>query len=165
MDADAKEEKRQPIPKEPNPYDETGHLTREGMVQIIRNGGSVLYGSALIWREEDIPSEAQLAKGDARKSVQAAKHIDEQIAELQKQKALLKNDTELHAGDKDVPYTSAPDLPGVKVGEELGEGDTAGLAHVEDPVGQVEEARQAAAARAKLGAVPGAQTRKPEKPS
>lgn len=110
-------------------YGEDGKLTREGMEKVVRAGGSVTYGNAHLWRVEDLPTEAQLAKGDQRKAAAAQATIQEQIAALQAQLGMLTGSkpADAHPGERAGISTSQPFLPGdVAVGT-LGEGDTAGL--------------------------------------
>lgn len=69
-------------------------LTREGMERTIREGGSVLYRAPngerrLIMSVDQIPSAAELAKGDAGKEAAARDDLQRQIADLRAQMASL----------------------------------------------------------------------------
>jgi hypothetical protein len=67
-------------------------LSREQMEEVIKGGGSVLVSvggrKKLVSSVANLPSQAELAKTDAEKSVAAA-DIDSQIAALQAQKSGL----------------------------------------------------------------------------
>jgi hypothetical protein len=71
--------------------DERGQLTRDAMVATINAGGSVIHGGELITNVDDLPTEAELAKGDAEREKQVAAALDDQIAKLQQQKSSLKH--------------------------------------------------------------------------
>jgi hypothetical protein len=66
-----------------------GKLTREGMVAAVRRGGSVLHKGAVINDERKLPSEADLAQGDARATQQALAGLDAQQRELDAQRQKL----------------------------------------------------------------------------
>lgn len=134
-------------------YDENGKLTYEGMQAVLAGGGSVMYGSRHIWRVEDLPTKAQLAKGDKVRSAQAAAELRTQIAALEAQVASISQPLEdTHPGHTGVHSTSVPVLPeGTEYGV-LGEGDTAGadgeMGDPESPAGKKLAAQREAAAQA-----------------
>lgn len=67
-----------------------GKLTRYGMEQVIRSGGSVLHDGVVRARIEDLPTEAQLAKGNTAAEDAALNNINRQRAELDAQEAQLR---------------------------------------------------------------------------
>jgi hypothetical protein len=69
--------------------DDRGRLTRAGMEQALREGGSVMIGEVIVERVEDLPDEADLVKHDEVQRARVAASLDDQIAELQRQKAKL----------------------------------------------------------------------------
>jgi hypothetical protein len=79
-----------------------GKLTREGMVAAVRRGGSVLHKGAVINDERKLPSEADLAQGDARATQQALAGLDAQQRELdaQRQKLLAASATPAKPADQ-----------------------------------------------------------------
>lgn len=83
------------------PREINGKLTREGMEQAINEGGSVMLPDGPpITRMEDLPSAAELAKGDAEQEKQVAAALDSQIAVLSAQRASLFNGTDFKADIK-----------------------------------------------------------------
>ena len=64
-------------------------LSRAEMEQAIQDGGSVLHGGRLYSRIEDLPSAADLARGNPEQEAAAAAALDSQIAALQAQRAQL----------------------------------------------------------------------------
>lgn len=79
----------------PEEFYKDHRLTREGMERTIREGGSVLYRAPngerrLIMTVDQIPSAAELAKGDPGKEAAARDDLARQIANLQAQVASLK---------------------------------------------------------------------------
>lgn len=66
-----------------------GVLTRNEMEQVIVVGGSVLFQGRLIGRVQDLPTDADLAKGNPEQEAHAAAALDAQIAALQTQRARL----------------------------------------------------------------------------
>lgn len=66
-----------------------GRLTRFGMEQAIREGGSVQLGDRTITRVDDLPSAAELAKGDPDAERAALSDLQKQMADLQTQIAKL----------------------------------------------------------------------------
>jgi hypothetical protein len=108
-------------------YDENGKLTYDGMRRLMLRGQSVLYNGSIISNPAELPTEAQLVKGDARRAAQARAHLLEQQAAIQAQLA------QLEAAPGDEPAVSGPVLKNVPsmsgnlvVGRH-GEGDTAGI--------------------------------------
>jgi hypothetical protein len=69
--------------------DEHGKLTYAAMEATINQGGSVLVGDAVVSNLDDLPSEEELAKGDADRERQLASAFDAQIAELTARKSRL----------------------------------------------------------------------------
>jgi hypothetical protein len=73
--------------------DEQGNLTRAGMEQVIREGGSVMHqGLALgevIESIEDLPDEVDLVKGNERARKALAESLDAQLVALTAQRARL----------------------------------------------------------------------------
>lgn len=108
-------------------YDENGKLTHASMQRIVRQGGGIMYGHAVLTTPESLPTEAQLAKGDAVKMAAAAENIRQQMAALQAQLQTLGVTPDAHIGHSIVPSMSAvPPGSGILEGK-LGEGDTAGI--------------------------------------
>ena len=60
-------------------------LTRKQMQDVIENGGSVLHGRHLILQSDQVPSAAELAKGDPTAEAAAGADLKAQIADLQRQ--------------------------------------------------------------------------------
>lgn len=60
-------------------------LSRAEMERTIAQGGSVLYQGRIISRAQDLPSEADLARGDPDAEAQTQTRLEAQIAELQAQ--------------------------------------------------------------------------------
>jgi hypothetical protein len=74
--------------------DERGQLTRAGMEEVIRQGGSVMLINpkgerVVVDKVANLPTEADLARGDRARSVLVAESIDTQIAALQRERAKL----------------------------------------------------------------------------
>lgn len=64
-------------------------LTRKEMEQVLAEGGAVLYKNVIITDPKQLPSEADLAEGDAARTeaarqslLEQQKMIDEQLAKL-----------------------------------------------------------------------------------
>lgn len=140
-------------------YDEHGKLTREGMERVIKDGGSVMLGHRLVTRVDDLPSEAQLAQGDAVRAKAAAERIQAQIAALQADLAMVSADDAARKANQHPAYLPFPTMSdqepgGGMVRGGLGTGDTAGLdgdASVEGTAAHaaLEPERKAADERAK----------------
>lgn len=64
-------------------------LTRREMEAVIRGGGSVLYNGRLISKLSDLPTAAELARGNPRAEQAAAAELQAQVADLQAQLAAL----------------------------------------------------------------------------
>ena len=64
-------------------------LTREQMERAIDEGGSVLYQGRILTSKEQLPSEAELAKGDANREEAARRELQAQIARLSAELSLL----------------------------------------------------------------------------
>lgn len=71
-------------------YTRDGKLTRAGMEHVIRSGGSVVHEGKVYSKMEHLPSEADLAKGDADAEAAALENINRQRAQLDAQEAQLK---------------------------------------------------------------------------
>lgn len=69
--------------------DEKGDLTRAGMEHVLREGGSVLLDGRQIEHLDDLPTEADLARGDERRTAAVREQLDRQMAELAAQRARL----------------------------------------------------------------------------
>lgn len=79
-----------PAPAKPAAVrDDKGRLTRHGMEQAIRGGGSVLHDGRTITRVQDLPSEAELAQGDTAAEEAARASIAERQAQLDRERAIL----------------------------------------------------------------------------
>lgn len=89
----------QPMPKpQDRPLrDSNGDLTRDGMLEVIRNGGSVAIwrliqqpGGAtvrahqIVWRAQDIPDDLELAGDDPEKQRRALDSMERRRAQLDK---------------------------------------------------------------------------------
>lgn len=57
-------------------------LTRDEMAAIIKGHGSVLYAGRIISREQDLPSEADLAAGNPDRAAAVAADLQAQIDRL-----------------------------------------------------------------------------------
>lgn len=77
-------------PPPPADHRVDGKLTRAGMEHAIRAGGSVIHDGRVVSRIEDLPTEAQLAKGNTAAEDAALNNINRQRAELDAQEAQLK---------------------------------------------------------------------------
>ena len=64
-------------------------MTRAQMEEILKRKESVVYNGRSIARVEDLPSEEELAAGDAEAETRIALTLDDQIARLQARKAAL----------------------------------------------------------------------------
>lgn len=64
-------------------------LTRKEMEAIIDRKESVIYDGRVVARQEDLPTEADLAKGSVEKTPLALESIDAQIKALEAQRASL----------------------------------------------------------------------------
>ena len=63
--------------------------SRKEMEEAIREGGSVLYGGRIVAALEELPSKAELARGNAEEEAAVAAEIDAPIAALSAQRAKL----------------------------------------------------------------------------
>jgi hypothetical protein len=70
-----------------------GKLTRAGMEQAIKDGGSVMYKGKILTSLDQLPSEADLAAGDSQRESQARENllkqkdaIDKELAKIGKAK-------------------------------------------------------------------------------
>lgn len=84
-------------------------LTRGQMEQAIREGGSVLYGGQVITRIDHLPSEAELAKGDADKEAAAASDLQALIDALQAQLASLQTKQDAQPESEQAADSLLPD--------------------------------------------------------
>jgi hypothetical protein len=66
-----------------------GRLTRAGMENAIRTGGSVLHGGEVLTRVEDLPEDDQLAQSHQQQQQALAAQYDAQMAAIAAQKAQL----------------------------------------------------------------------------
>jgi hypothetical protein len=66
-----------------------GKLTHAGMRHAIEHGGSVLHQGEVLTSLEQLPTEADLARGNDQQTQAVAQSIDQQIAALQQQRARL----------------------------------------------------------------------------
>jgi hypothetical protein len=64
-------------------------LDHAAMVAVIRAGGSVIHGGQVIAHEHLLPTEEELARGDADREADAAAALDAQIAALTARRARL----------------------------------------------------------------------------
>jgi hypothetical protein len=67
--------------------DAAGKLTHAGMEWTIQHGGGVMIGGQVITRLDDLPSEAELARGNEAAEAALAASLDAQIAALSAQRA------------------------------------------------------------------------------
>jgi hypothetical protein len=75
-------------------------LSREEMLNLIRKRESVLYDGRVISSVDELPSEAELAKGDADKEAAAKKSLLAQKAVLETQLAMLSEVDKVNAEAK-----------------------------------------------------------------
>lgn len=109
-----------PLEQRPGVF-ENGKLTRYGMEQVIKDGGSVMIGGASISRIENLPTEAQLAGADDFKRAQARANLEARQAQLQREFEQLDAPVDPHPSQRDTPFVDHVNLPGVSVGT-LGDG-------------------------------------------
>lgn len=67
-------------------------LSRQDMVKTIQEGGSVIHKGMVIAHEDLLPTDDEMAEGDAAAQADLAKTIDSQIAYLQARQARLMED-------------------------------------------------------------------------
>jgi hypothetical protein len=84
----AEELERQRRGTEPPHRDHRGRLTRHGMESALKGGGSVMVpdghgGVRVVHRLEDLPTDTDLAKGDAVREAQVREALQAQIAHAQ----------------------------------------------------------------------------------
>lgn len=70
-------------------YDKNGKMTRAGMEETIKAGGSVLHGGKLYTRVETLPTAADLAAGDEQATAEALAGLDAQQRSLEEQRTRL----------------------------------------------------------------------------
>jgi hypothetical protein len=70
-------------------HDPQGNLTRAGMEQVLREGGSVLHKGQVIGRAEALPTEADLAAGDEQATAKALEGLKAQRDALDAQEKKL----------------------------------------------------------------------------
>jgi len=102
---------RMPAEEEEGDYlllrDEKGNLTRAGMEHALNMGGSVMLDGKLIEHRDDLPTEAELAKGDERREAAVREALDAQIAQLMAQRQQLEGSSEaITAGPQSQPRAS-----------------------------------------------------------
>lgn len=78
-----------PHPRGEPRRDARGNLTRAGMEQVIREGGSVLHNGRVIGRVEALPSDADLAVGDEQATTAALDGLRAQREQLDAQERKL----------------------------------------------------------------------------
>lgn len=88
-----------------------GRLTRDGMIEVIKAGGSVLHDGKIYSKVSDLPDEATLTEGDEQGARQAQAGIDAQIAALAAQRAALDATAARARDNKPTPVPKAPDAP------------------------------------------------------
>lgn len=75
---------------EPAPYhpirDSQGRLTRAGMEEVIKNGGSVMFRGRNISTAQDLPYDEQIVAGDDAAENQVLRQIDDTIRSLETRK-------------------------------------------------------------------------------
>lgn len=74
-------------------------ISREKMENIIRGGGSVMFEGNIITDVKQLPTEAELAKGDESREQAAIAQLQAQKRELERQLSLLQNKGEAPATD------------------------------------------------------------------
>lgn len=72
---------------------DAGKLTRAGMESVLQRGGSVLFNSRTISRLDQLPSEAEVAKGDADQERAARSRLKERQRALDEEMAILNGKT------------------------------------------------------------------------
>lgn len=72
----------------PHHRDKQKRLTRAGMESVLADGGSVLHNGQIITQVTSLPCEAELAD-DPHAQEQAQRRLDEQQAEIDRQRAIL----------------------------------------------------------------------------
>jgi hypothetical protein len=83
----------------PEHRDGRSRLTRPGMLQALREGGSVIHNNRIITREADLPSETELAEGDPQAIERARANLRERRAALDADEARLESMTRGDAAD------------------------------------------------------------------
>jgi hypothetical protein len=66
-----------------------GKLTRKEMEAILRGRESVMYDGRVITEVSQLPSEAELAKGDVHREAEARKSIEYEMTRLKSELELL----------------------------------------------------------------------------
>ena len=93
-----------------NPYQEGARLGRQGMLAVLRAGGSILYHGRLITQEAEMPSDAELAKGNTAAVARARVSMQAQIATLEAQMRALDSGVQ-GAGTTTTSTPAAPSPP------------------------------------------------------
>lgn len=99
-----------------------GQLTRAEMERVIAEGGSVLHGGQHISQIKDLPTEADLAKGDPDKEQAAAGNLQAQIDALQAQLGALQTQND----------QQTQELESLRVGELRDRAKAAGIANADE---------------------------------
>ena len=66
-------------------------LTRAEMEQVIKDGGSVMYGGRVLNRAEHLPSEAELAQGNPAAEAAAESNLMAEADRISQQLQLLQS--------------------------------------------------------------------------
>lgn len=77
-------------------------LSRNAMLQHIQEGRSILYNNQILSRVEQVPSEAELAKGDPEAEKLARANLAQRKADLAAESALLPDEPD-EDEDEDSP--------------------------------------------------------------
>lgn len=115
-------------------YDEKGRLTREGAINQIKAGGSVLINGKLYNKVENLPGEADFAKGDT-------------TAEDSARESLLKQKADIEAQLKSLPPKAPVDPKAAAKAK--ADADAKAKAEAEAAYAEEEAARKSAEAAAK----------------
>ena len=104
---------RMPSEEEEGDYlllrDEKGNLTRAGMEHALNTGGSVMLDGRLIEHRDDLPTEAELARGDERREAAVREALDAQIAQLMAQRQQLEGgETGIQQGPPETGTRTGP---------------------------------------------------------
>lgn len=73
----------------PRPPRRNPKLTRDDMIKVIREGGSVIHQGEMITHESQLPTEEDISRGDKDREETARQSLDDQIASLNRRRDAL----------------------------------------------------------------------------
>jgi len=90
---------------------EDGNLNRRGLEQAFKEGGTVMIHGRHIESLDDLPDEASLAEGDKQRLEMVQASLDEQLAQLQSQRARLNQSLEVAEQRKQAVESESAETP------------------------------------------------------